>query len=129
MFIFQSLPFSFYVNQLTFMYIIVKATIYTNHIKTLVSRKSFCSKIFPYIFHVKPLFFKFNEVISYYLIFLNKSRCRLFPHFLRIVCIFVCKHIYDINKNVNFRSHNFLWLHSNIWQKKTKWSFMFKSYL
>lgn len=26
--------------------------------------------------------------------------------------------IYDLNKNVNFRCHNFLWLYINIWWKK-----------
>ena len=76
-------------------------------------KKYFHTKIFPYIFHIKPLIFKifrrghfpsdFPEIPT------SKSRIN---QFLLFALLFTS--IYDLNTNVNSWRHNFIWLYSKI---------------
>jgi hypothetical protein len=73
-------------------------------------QKYFHTKIFPYIFHIKPLIFK------------TFSWSHSLSDFLDI---FTLKSIYDLNININSRRHNFLWSYRKIWWKQS--NFVFKS--
>ena len=95
---------------------------------TFTGQKYFHTKIFPYIFHIKPLIFKtfsWSHSLSDFLeIFTFKSRidwslfsCNFFELFFTS--------IYDLNINIYSWRHNFLWSNSKIWWKKS--NFVFKS--
>ena len=96
--------------------------------ETLTGQKYFPTKIFPYIFHIKPLIFITfswsHSLADFHEIFTFNSRIIIYIILLEFILISSCNFfeflftsIYDLNTNVNSWRHNFIWLYSKIWWK------------
>jgi hypothetical protein len=99
----------------------VKTPIQNYFENVLTGQKKFPTKIFPYIFHIKPFIFKTfswsHSLSDFHEIFSIKCRNKysLFEFILISSCNFfelLFTSIYYLNTNVNSWRHNFIWLYS-----------------